>query len=39
VIDQKVDSLHNNPLEAGFVIEPEHWKYSSALNYAGSKGV
>ncbi|MEZ5084268.1 MAG: hypothetical protein R2750_12610 [Bacteroidales bacterium] len=24
VIDQKLDYLHNNPVEAGFVIEPEH---------------
>jgi putative transposase len=39
VIDQKVDYIHNNPVEAGFVTEPWHWKYSSAVDYSGGKGV
>ncbi|MBB6610622.1 transposase [Pontibacter sp. Tf4] len=39
VIDQKIDYIHNNPVEAGFVSEPEHWKYSSAIDFSGSKGV
>ncbi len=39
VIDQKLDYIHNNPVEAGFVLEPEHWKYSSAIDYAGGKGL
>lgn len=39
VIDQKVEYIHKNPVVSGFVYEPEHWKYSSALNYAGQKGV
>lgn len=39
VIDQKINYIHNNPIEAGFVLEPEHWKYSSAIDYAGGKGV
>jgi putative transposase len=39
LIEQKADYIHNNPVEAGFVIEPEHWKYSSAIDYAGSKGL
>jgi hypothetical protein len=39
VIDQKVDYIHANPVEAGFVREPEHWKYSSAIDYAGGKGL
>jgi len=39
VIDQKIDYIHRNPVEAGFVTEPEHWKYSSAIDYAGGKGV
>jgi putative transposase len=39
VIDQKVDYIHNNPVEAGFVIEPWHWKYSSAIDYSGGKGI
>lgn len=39
VTDQKVDYIHQNPVEAGFVSEPHHWKYSSALDYSGGKGV
>lgn len=39
VIDQKVHYIHNNPVEAGFVNEPEHWRYSSAIDYAGGKGL
>jgi REP element-mobilizing transposase RayT len=39
VTDQKLDYIHYNPVEAGFVRDPEHWKYSSALDYAGGKGL
>ena len=39
VIEQKRDYIHNNPVVAGFVIEPQHWKYSSAIDYAGGKGL
>jgi len=39
VIKQKVDYIHNNPVEAGFVMEPQHWKYSSASNFALQLGV
>ena len=39
VIDQKVDYIHNNPLIAGFVTEAHHWKYSSAIDYSGGKGL
>jgi len=38
VIDQKLDYLNNNPVEAGFVTEAHHWKYSSPRDYAGIKG-
>ena len=34
-IDQKLDYIHNNPVVAGIVDEPEHYLYSSATNYAG----
>ncbi len=27
---QKLEYLHNNPVRAGFVASPEHWRYSSA---------
>ncbi len=39
VIQQKTAYIHNNPVEAGFVTEPHHWKYSSAINFSGGKGV
>jgi len=33
VIQQKIDYIHNNPVESGFVADPIDWKYSSARNY------
>jgi len=39
VIDQKLDYLHNNPVKAGFVENPEDYLYSSAVDYAGGKGI
>jgi len=39
VIDQKVDYIHSNPVVSGFVVEPWHWKYSSAIDYSGGKGL
>lgn len=39
VIDQKLDYIHNNPVESGFVQEPHYWKYSSAIDYSGGKGL
>lgn len=39
VIEQKVDYIHYNPVEAGFITGPEYWKYSSAIDYAGGKGL
>ena len=39
VIEQKADYLHNNPVVSGFVNEPSHWKYSSAIDYSGGKGI
>lgn len=39
VIDQKVDYIHMNPVAAGFVQEPHYWKYSSAIDYSGGKGI
>ncbi len=29
VIQQKVDYIHNNPVEAGFVNKPQEWRLSS----------
>jgi putative transposase len=39
VIDQKLEYTHNNPVNAGFVREPQEWKYSSAIDYCGGKGI
>jgi REP element-mobilizing transposase RayT len=36
---QKLDYIHYNPVEAGFVTKPEEWKYSSAIDYYGGKGL
>lgn len=33
VIKQKIDYIHNNPVELGFVTNPIDWKYSSARNF------
>jgi DNA modification methylase len=33
-IDQKLHYIHNNPVEAGIVLSPEEYLYSSAINYA-----
>ena len=33
VFEQKLNYIHNNPLETGFVTDPIDWKYSSARNY------
>ena len=39
VFDQKLDYLHYNPVEAGYVDEPEDYIYSSARDYSGIKGL
>ena len=33
VIKQKIDYIHNNPVESDFVTNPVDWKYSSARNF------
>ena len=33
VIKQKIDYIHNNPIELGFVTNSIDWKYSSARNF------
>ena len=39
VIDQKIDYVHNNPVEAGFVKHPEDYLYSSAKYYIENQGI
>lgn len=36
---QKLEYAHNNPLRRGYVDDPCHWRYSSARNYSGQKGI
>jgi len=39
VIDEKLNYIHNNPVEEGLVFRAEHYVYSSAIDYAGEKGI
>ena len=39
MMQQKLDYIHANPVKAGFVDEAEHWRYSSAIDYAGGNGM
>jgi putative transposase len=39
MMQQKLDYIHNNPVEAGFVDEPEFYLYSSARDYTDEKGL
>lgn len=36
---EKLDYIHANPVKRGYVNSPEHWRYSSAANYAGLAGL
>ena len=38
-IMQKLQYIHDNPVRAELVDYPEHYRYSSAPNYAGQKGL
>jgi len=39
VLVQKLNYIHKNPVRAGIVSEPEHYLYSSAVDYAGYNGM
>jgi len=39
VIKEKVNYVHNNPVEAGLVFKAEDYVYSSAIDYSGAKGL
>jgi REP element-mobilizing transposase RayT len=36
---QKLEYMHNNPVRRGYVDDPVHWRYSSARDYFGKKGL
>jgi len=38
VIFQKLNYIHQNPVEAGFVFRAEDYSYSSAIDYSDGKG-
>jgi hypothetical protein len=38
-IDQKINYIHANPVQAGIVVLAEDYLYSSAKNYVGLQGV
>ena len=35
MMHQKLEYLHNNPVKRGWVVAPEHWRYSSAHEWLG----
>lgn len=39
VIDEKINYIHQNPVEEGLVFRAEEYMYSSAIDYAGGKGL
>ncbi len=38
-LKQKIDYIHNNPVKAEIVEYAEQYKFSSAIDYAGGKGL
>jgi len=36
---EKIEYIHQNPVKRGYVDVAEHWRYSSARNYAGQIGL
>lgn len=36
---EKLEYIHANPVKRGYVDKAEHWRYSSARNYAGEEGL
>ena len=39
MFDRILDYIHMNPVVSGFVDKPEDWKYSSARDFCGMKGL
>lgn len=36
---RKIEEIHRNPVKRGYVEKPEHWRFSSARDYAGQNGL
>jgi len=39
ILIQKLNYIHQNPVERGYVEKAEDWRYSSAQNYVGKEGL
>jgi REP element-mobilizing transposase RayT len=39
MLNIKINYVHYNPVKRGYVDKPEHWRYSSARDYAGTEGL
>ena len=39
VIDERINYIHQNPVEAGLVFRAQDYLFSSAADYAGKKGL
>ena len=39
MFEERIDYLHNNPVEAGLVANAADYLYSSAIDYEGGKGL
>ncbi len=39
IFEEKLNYIHQNPVKAGLVFEPQEYVYSSAVNYAGRQGL
>jgi REP element-mobilizing transposase RayT len=39
VISEKINYIHQNPVDEGYVFRPEDYRYSSAVDYAGERGL
>jgi putative transposase len=39
MFDKILNYIHQNPVVAGFIDKPEDWKYSSARDFCGLKGL
>jgi len=39
MLGKTIEYVHYNPVKRGYVDTPEHWRYSSARDYGGQKGL
>lgn len=39
VISEKINYIHQNPVDEGYIFRPEDYRYSSAVDYAGERGL